>query len=430
MNEKTNIQIENSFTLQFKNTTDSVQQVVLFREGTSTTNDVKDVFSTGQTINQNTPSVPQFTLWATPSNQPYVYFGQPLLTSINQYPTSINDFTMRDTGILVLTSNNRISIVPLIFSSISIPINAGETLEVVNDRINEYIRLYADTTNFKNQYGEVMVANLTIDFSVFQSQSLPISLANFTAPFGVSVQYPAPNDLELNHLGNPTRLSSYDFPVVTSAIGKIEFCALNRTASANGVEISGLNNINYTSIKESQNGSVLGIHSLVQNIGNAPFDFLKDNQLLQPYLFKKIDVNGNEIELSKVQVIDPFQNQYSYSEVKMVNDHERYALDGNTKFEYRVEPQITFNLTFNYLELKNGTFGTKEGESELNKDERNLEQFEEENEYAEVREMKVPTSVNGGSVTKITSKKSKYLIPLLVGSIAFFLFSNLKTNQK
>jgi hypothetical protein len=424
------IAIPNSFTFQFKNTTNYAQTITLFREGTSTSNDVKNVLTSGQTNNLNFvfPTLPAI-IWNFIGNQPFYYFT-PLTATLTTYPT-INDVFIRDTGNIDLISDNVIA--PLVFSTISVPVTAGESLQVVNERINQYIRDFADTTNFRNANGDVMVFNFTIDFSIIQNETLPLILGGFKKPYGISVQYPQP-DLPIGSTFNPIRLLDIVSPSSAfPCFGNIHLVILSPSASANGVEVIDVGNVTYNEIKESQNGGALDVRSLTINVASAPSQFEAQSQLLQPLKFKKIDVNGNEVEYVKNQPIDPYQFQNSFSDVQLTYDGEVYVLDGNTKFEYVIEANTSLNLTYNYVQVRNSTFGTESAQEEMQQDLKNIAGLDDDSSNA--RELVISSNFDGNELdatqpTKNVSNKTNYFIPLLLGGIALYLLFNLKSNQK
>ena len=424
------IAIPNSFTFQFKNTTNYAQTITLFREGTSTSNDVKNVLTSGQTNNLNFvfPTLPAI-IWNFIGNQPFYYFT-PLTATLTTYPT-INDVFIRDTGNIDLISDNVIA--PLVFSTISVPVTAGESLQVVNERINQYIRDFADTTNFRNANGDVMVFNFTIDFSIIQNETLPLILGGFKKPYGISVQYPQP-DLPIGSTFNPIRLLDIVSPSSAfPCFGNIHLVILSPSASANGVEVIDVGNVTYNEIKESQNGGALDVRSLTINVASVPSQFEAQSQLLQPLKFKKIDVNGNEVEYVKNQPIDPYQFQNSFSDVQLTYDGEVYVLDGNTKFEYVIEANTSLNLTYNYVQVRNSTFGTESAQEEMQQDLKNIAGLDDDSSSA--RELVISSNFDGNELdatqpTKNVSNKTNYFIPLLLGGIALYLLFNLKSNQK
>lgn len=424
------IAIPNSFTFQFKNTTNYAQTITLFREGTSTSNDVKNVLTSGQTNNLNFvfPTLPAI-IWNFIGAQPFYYFT-PLTATLTTYPT-INDVFIRDTGNIDLISDNVIA--PLVFSTISVPVTAGESLQVVNERINQYIRDFADTTNFRNANGDVMVFNFTIDFSIIQNETLPLILGGFKKPYGISVQYPQP-DLPIGSTFNPIRLLDIVSPSSAfPCFGNIHLVILSPSASANGVEVIDVGNVTYNEIKESQNGGALDVRSLTINVASVPSQFEAQSQLLQPLKFKKIDVNGNEVEYVKNQPIDPYQFQNSFSDVQLTYDGEVYVLDGNTKFEYVIEANTSLNLTYNYVQVRNSTFGTESAQEEMQQDLKNIAGLDDDSSSA--RELVISSNFDGNELdatqpTKNVSNKTNYFIPLLLGGIALYLLFNLKSNQK
>ena len=129
-----------------------------------------------------------------------------------------------------------------------------------------------------------------------------------------------------------------------------------------------VNGVTYEEILQSQNGAVYQINGLTINIVSAPNDGAKVNQLLKPFLFSKRDVNGNEMRIEKFQAVDPYQQQFSYSFVDLVDEKEIFVLDGNTLFQYEVDPLVKVNVTFNYIEVRNSNFGTEEGDKEIRED--------------------------------------------------------------
>ena len=424
---KNSLQISNSFTFNFLNTTQSVQTIRLFSEGTDSEFDVKNVFTTGQTtaLNNNAPQLPTPS-WNALAEYPFYFFGDPLATTIPYQPTSLTDIQLKDTGDIYLECNNGLGI-PII-----IPVTAGENMQIVNERINQYLRDFSTTDNFRSSSGQVMTLNLTFDFAIFNQYEagypIPIiqGLTGYTDPYGISVQYPLDFDTnaELSDIvftGTPAPLK-YTF---------IELCPLTISASANGVEVTDGSSVTYSEIKQSQNGGALDIDSLVVNVGSAPSDFEKQSQLLQPFRFKKIDVNGNEYEIQKVQTIDPYQYQYSFGKVDMTDDGENFVLDGNTRFVYSVEPNTSVNITYNYIQAKNSTFGQESGREEIDRDLKNIAELDDES--SNERELvfsNFTQESNATQPTKNVSNKTNYFIPLLLGGIALYLLFNLKSNQK
>jgi hypothetical protein len=412
------VQILNSFTFNFVNTTNSVQTISLFQEGSNSEFNVQNVLTTGQTSNLNS-NFPQCSLpvWNFVGNQSFYYFGNPLLTSLTQYPTSISDISIRGTGNIVFETDT--------FVLFNIPVHDGENIQVVNDRINQYLRDFATTSDFRSPSGQVMTFNFTFDFSIYQLTPLPIALAGYVDPYGVSIQYPTDSTIRLSTIVNT---GSSALPSFIDC----DLAHLTQVASANGVEVIDSSNVSYTEIQQSQNGGALDIDSLVINIGNAPSNFEKESQLLQPFRFKKIDVNGNEYEIQKVQTIDPYQYQFSFGKVDMTDSGESLVLDGNTRFLYSVEPQTSVFLTYNYVQARNSTFGTESAQEEMQQDLKNIAGLDDDssNERELVISSNLAYESDATQPTKNVSNKTNYFIPLLLGGIALYLLFNLKSNQK
>jgi hypothetical protein len=188
-----------------------------------------------------------------------------------------------------------------------------------------------------------------------------------------------------------------------------------------------VNGVTYEEILQSQNGAVYQINGLTINIVSAPTNGEKVNQLLKPFIFSKRDVNGNEMRIEKFQAVDPYQEQYSYSFVDLVDEKEIFVLDGNTLFQYEIEPFVSVNVTFNYIELKNATFGTEEGQKELRNDIANDLKLQEDSQYASESELVVQ---DNAVVLKKKNKPSNWLYWLLGATAVYFIINPFKTNQK
>ena len=190
---------------------------------------------------------------------------------------------------------------------------------------------------------------------------------------------------------------------------------------------SQVNGVSYEEILQSQNGAVYQINGLTINIVSAPTNGDKVNQLLKPFIFSKRDVNGDEMRIEKFQTIDPYQEQFSYSFVDLVDEGEIFNLDGNTLFQYEIEPLVSVNVTFNYIELKNSTFGTEEGQKELEKDIQNDLKLQKESQYASESELVVQ---DNAVVLKKQHKKSNWIMWILSVTAVYFIINPFKTNQK
>ena len=188
-----------------------------------------------------------------------------------------------------------------------------------------------------------------------------------------------------------------------------------------------VNGVSYEQILQSQNGAVYQINGLTINVVSAPNNGEKINQLLKPFIFSKRDVNGDEMRIEKFQAVDPYQEQFAFSFVDLVDEKEIFVLDGNTLFQYEIDPLVKVNVTFNYIELKNANFGTEESQKELEKDIENDLKLQKESEYASESEL----VVQDNAVVTNKKKKSSNWLYWILGATAVYLFINpFKTNQK
>lgn len=399
--KRSNIQLENSFTLNFTNTTNSVRSVALFKEGLSgTSRFVVEQTNSADEIGANGNITQPAIIWNFVGNQPYQYEG--VVTPVTA-PININQFKATTTGVLEIISDNG-------GSKVDVSILNTDTLNDVNEKINSAIRLNADLTNFKSPSGLFAVVNVVFDINYFEQFPLPQpkNLTPYKSSWGISVQYPT--DL-------PHKLLELNFPTNPNS----EFATLNAmsealTSSANGVVIGQGNNVSYQEILESQNGSVLDIDTLVVNVGKSPTIAEKQSQLLQPFKFAKRDVDGNEVDVVKTQLIDPYQDQYSYREVNMIDGgDDRFYLDGNTAFIYKIEPLTQVKLSYNYRRIKNSTFETEKGSEELKQESNNIKKVSEKNKWRSVKELDLNV--------KLKNKKNKIKpFYIVVGSVlAYFL---------
>lgn len=191
------------------------------------------------------------------------------------------------------------------------------------------------------------------------------------------------------------------------------------------VVITEVGSTNYSTILNSQTGGVYAIQGLTIQVNQAPDEDSRQKQILRPFRFKKIDVNGDEVLFQKVQVLDPYQYQLTYDYVNLTDDGEMYILDGNTAFRYTLEPLTGVNVTFNYVQAKNENFGTQEGENNKLKDVQNIQEIESDSEYATSKVLTIDNAV----VTK-KNKKSNWLWWILGASAVFLFINPFKTNQK
>lgn len=189
-----------------------------------------------------------------------------------------------------------------------------------------------------------------------------------------------------------------------------------------------VNGITYEQILQSQNGAIYQVNGLTINVVSALTIGAKASQLLKPFIFKKRDVNGNELRLEKFQTIDPYQYQFSYGFVNLVDDGEVFVLDGNTEFKYEIEPNTAVNVTFNYIELKNEDFGSEESDLKLAQNIEEDIKYQEDADSATTKELVIKD--NAVTTSKPKKTKKNILWYLLGGTAVYLLFNFLKPNQK
>jgi len=412
LKKKSNIQIDNSFTLKFRNTTNSVKRVTLFKEGLDSNHNVTIVQKSESSVANGfqNPILLSPIVWSFATSQPFYYLGGFNITA----PYSDSNWQVQTTTTFDINTTGT--------SITGIAVTLGQSLAEFNDAINNAIVNNATLTDLKSPSGQVPIVNIFFDSVGFLrdfGSSLPQPLISIYNYWGVSIQYPT--DLT-NRITEITDVLS-----VLPQFSHINNTPTTLVQSANGVIIAQGNNISYNEILESQNGSALQIESLSVNIGLTPTILEKQSQLLQPYTFTKRDVNGNEIEIFKNQLIDPYQDQYSYDKVDLVQEEngEEYILDGNTGFTYKIEPLTNVFITYNYKKVSNSTFQKREGAEELKKNKKNIEILSKETDYANVYELdNIPISKK-----KKVYKTNWNKILLFIGGV-YALYLLTKTNQK
>jgi hypothetical protein len=423
-----NIAIDNSFTLNFRNTTSYTQQVTLFKEGltgyeSGEESIVKEVFgATNVSFPTSAYPPPNWINWNNPFNNPFEYFNNPLLTNLTQYPT-INDVTWKG-GVFLLQLISADAI-----DSVNVNLVGGESIAQINSLFEQAFANLPSASGFRNSEGQTPSFEFTFNESVWRDNyNLPINLFGIAQqPFGFNLTYPYPNQLPTN------KLISIFLVNATGYISNINSIPLSLRTEANGVVITDYSNIKYEEILQSQNGSAYDIESLVLNLGSGRSLSEKASQLLQPFKFAKRDVNGNETDYVKNQLIDPYQDQFSYSRIDLVSEEngENYILDGNTAFIYRIEPFTSVNLTFNYRRVTNLTFQTEEGSKTLEQEGKNLKALDNKTEFAEIKVIdNIQEEKYSNFLNSNDKKNSKSKFIYLLGGILAIYYLLTKTNQK
>ena len=180
MKKNEGIAIENSFTLKFENTTNSVRAITLFEQGGNDLTDVIEVNSASENASQGNITQP-LTIWNFASSQPYQYPSNPITSLVN-----VDNFRPTSSGILEVISDNG-------SSKVDVTISTSDSLNDVNTKINNAIRNTATLNNFKSPSGKFAEINVFFDLNYFERFSLPQSLTGsvYRNSWGISVQYPS-----------------------------------------------------------------------------------------------------------------------------------------------------------------------------------------------------------------------------------------------
>ena len=387
------LQYDNSFTLRFTNTTNTRRKVTLFQQGGDSQFNVSQVNSADENASQGNIIQPLL-IWNFYSSQPYVYrngVGGTPISSITE-PIDTSNLFSQASGNLVLQVQS--------LSTLQVPILDTDNINQVNDKINAEIRANGDLTNFRSPSGAFVEVNVFFDVSYFETFTLPQNTAfpPYRNAWGVSVQYPLdmPNGLLLTTLNFPTNINA--------EFQGLENIPTQLTSSANGVVVEDTSvGVTYDEILRSQNGAVYDIISMSLDIGKTPTTLEAKSQMLQPLCYDKRNANGDSVTYCQAPTIDPYQFQNSYSVIDMASDEDNYVLDGNTEFNYSLEPLSTALLTFNYTKLTNLVGDTELGIANMREEQERIKKFDAQRGVKAVRTIEIP-SANTRTKTK---KKTK-----------------------
>ena len=422
--------IENSFTLKFENTTNARQRVSLFELGANGSSQVQSL--TDATTSNHITGLPTLSalVWNFAGSHPFVP-DNVVANQINYYPTASN-FKVQNNGVFQIVSDNDLG--GAVFSTLSVSVSIGMTLNEVNDAINERIRNIpaSDQTLYRNAQGEFMEMFITFDENFIANQTLPLNILTnpYRSAWGISIQYP-PNDLNIGSTGNPIRVESCISPSsVQPFYGGVDTIATEIKTMANGVIVDdSATSMTYDEIKRSQTGSVLDVRSMEFSVGTSPNTNDVDAQMLQPFYFQKIDVNGNDLSYAKVQLKDPYQFQDTYASIDMGTESDKYMLDGNTRFSYNVEPLTTLFITYNYTKLTILSFGNRYGLKKTIEEQKELESYNIKNDFAREYRLNIKnrkTAQNRKNFSNFieNNNNNKTLIPIALGGLAIILLYN------
>jgi len=425
--------ISNSFTLRFQNTTNDRQRISLFELGKSGANQVTNLIDATTFNNQSALPFTPSLVWNTASSQPFTASGTP---SFNYYPQA-TDLRVQDSGNFELISDNDLG--GATFSQVDVAVTSGMTLNELNNALNVALQTQSDSnnTNFRNNRGEVMKVFITFDENWINAQSLPINQTSsqWRKAFGISIQYPK-SDLEIGSTGNPIRLADIKSPSsATQFFNSINLIPTEIKSMANGVIVDdSSNSISYDEILNSQNGNVLDVRSLGFSVGSTPSQTEKDSQMLQPFYFQKIDVNGNDLSYAKVELKDPYQFQDSYAIIDMGTESDIYMLDGNTRFSYDVEALTTLFLTYNYTKLSVLRYNERYSMQQVQKEQAELTEYNKQQDTSRTFVLTTPkakTTKNRKNFSNFIEikKTNKKLIPIALGVLGvIFMYKLFKIN--
>ena len=424
------LQYDNSFTLRFTNTTNTLRKVTLFQQGGDTQFNVSQVNSADENASQGNIVQPNL-IWNFYSSQPYIYregVGGAIITTITKPIDTSNLFSQASGNLRVSVSGG---------SFLDIPILDTDNINQINDKINAYIRLNGSADNFRSPSGSFTEVNVFFDVSYFEQFPLPSNTTQppYRSAWGVSVQYPT--DMPIGRL-----VRNLNFPNnANPEFDAIDTIPLTLTSSANGVvvEDSG-SNVTYDEILRSQNGAVYDIISMSLDIGKTPTTLEAKSQMLQPLCYDKRNANGDSVTYCQAPTIDPYQFQNSYSVIDMASDKDNYVLDGNTEFNYSLEPLSTAILTFNYTKLTNLVGDTELGISNMRKEQERIKKFDAQRGVKAVRTIDIPSTktktktktnfinFSNDSENKDNSVNTRALGVLVGVGFLFFIYNLNQTN--
>ena len=121
------------------------------------------------------------------------------------------------------------------------------------------------------------------------------------------------------------------------------------------IEVVSEGGMGYEEINRSQNGAFMDIRGvsiqvLPNNIGTA---YNQNSQTLNSLGFVKLNARGDDYLYYSNPTISPYQTQNVVNDVDMDDKSGLFVLDGNTRFDYSVEPLTDVQLVFDYAQFPN-----------------------------------------------------------------------------
>ena len=124
---------------------------------------------------------------------------------------------------------------------------------------------------------------------------------------------------------------------------------------ANDVIIEAGGEVSYDEINRSQNGAFLDIRGISIQVlsSSASSIYTQNSQNLNSLGFLKINSTGDDYIGYLNPTISPYQTQNVVNDINMSDKNGLFVLDGNTRFEYDINPLTNVELTFNYVQFPN-----------------------------------------------------------------------------
>ena len=124
---------------------------------------------------------------------------------------------------------------------------------------------------------------------------------------------------------------------------------------ANDVIIEAGGEVSYDEINRSQNGAFLDIRGISVQVlsSSASSIYTQNSQNLNSLGFLKINSTGDDYIGYLNPTISPYQTQNVVNDINMSDKNGLFVLDGNTRFEYDINPLTNVELTFNYVQFPN-----------------------------------------------------------------------------
>lgn len=202
--------------------------------------------------------------------------------------------------------------------------------------------------------GLTPACQLRFTFNGEIDQPIPVAGGQFSADcYGLFMQSESPT----------TNIASIRIQETTSGLPNGLFNGINTWYAntqqsvdlANGVIISAGSGIPYKEIERSQNGAFLDIRGISVQVltSSGSSIFTQNAQNLNSLGFYKINPNGDDYSTFLNPTIDPYQSQNVVQDLDMDESEGLFVLDGNTRFDYDINPFTKVDLTFDYVQFPN-----------------------------------------------------------------------------